>query len=125
MTDLETTMPRRYQRTRNVSSDIPTGAVYVGRPGRYGNPYRIGDPHPDDSHPMTREDVVQLFRRDIDEGLGHGSGMIDWGILERLAELRGRDVVCWCGLDELCHGDVWLEYSNRTREPRRFEYPVC
>jgi hypothetical protein len=118
-------LPRRYQRKRNVSGNIPVDAKYVGRPGRYGNPYRIGAPHPDDDRPMTREDVVELFRRDLDEGLGYGSGTIDWGTVERLAELRGHDVVCWCALDELCHGDVWLEYANRIREPRRSEYPVC
>lgn len=28
------------------------------------------------------------------------------------AELRGKDLACWCPLDEACHGDVLLEIAN-------------
>jgi hypothetical protein len=27
-------------------------------------------------------------------------------------ELRGKDLACWCALDEPCHGDVLLEIAN-------------
>ena len=29
-----------------------------------------------------------------------------------LAELRGKDLACWCGLDQPCHADVLLELAN-------------
>jgi hypothetical protein len=29
-----------------------------------------------------------------------------------LAPLRGRDLVCWCPLDQPCHADVLLEVAN-------------
>ena len=29
-----------------------------------------------------------------------------------LAELRGRDLACWCPLDQPCHADVLLELAN-------------
>jgi hypothetical protein len=29
------------------------------------------------------------------------------------AELRGKDLACWCRLDQACHADVLLELSNR------------
>lgn len=28
-------------------------------------------------------------------------------------ELRGKDLVCWCPLDQPCHADVLLELANR------------
>lgn len=27
-------------------------------------------------------------------------------------ELRGKDLCCWCPLDQLCHADVLLEIAN-------------
>ncbi len=30
-----------------------------------------------------------------------------------VAALRGRDLACWCRLDEPCHADVLLELANR------------
>ncbi len=33
---------------------------------------------------------------------------------EHIAELRGRDLACWCPLDGgPCHADVLLEWANR------------
>ena len=33
--------------------------------------------------------------------------------LDRIkAELRGRDLCCWCPLDQPCHADVLLEIAN-------------
>ena len=28
------------------------------------------------------------------------------------SELRGRDLACWCPLDQPCHADVLLELAN-------------
>ena len=29
-----------------------------------------------------------------------------------IQELRGRDLCCWCPLDQPCHADVLLELAN-------------
>jgi hypothetical protein len=36
-------------------------------------------------------------------------------------ELAGRDLACWCPLDQPCHADVLLELANpaKTTEPVR------
>jgi len=34
-------------------------------------------------------------------------------LLESLPELRGRDLGCYCRLDQECHADVLLELANR------------
>jgi hypothetical protein len=33
-------------------------------------------------------------------------------VMASLPELRGRDLACWCPLDEPCHADVLLEIVN-------------
>ena len=33
-------------------------------------------------------------------------------LAEWLAPLRGRDLACWCPLDQPCHADVLLELAN-------------
>ena len=33
-------------------------------------------------------------------------------VFDRLAELRGKDLACYCPLDEPCHADVLLELAN-------------
>jgi hypothetical protein len=31
---------------------------------------------------------------------------------DELDELRGKDLMCWCPLDQPCHADVLLEIAN-------------
>jgi hypothetical protein len=30
-----------------------------------------------------------------------------------LSELRGKNLACWCRLDQSCHADVLLELANK------------
>jgi len=77
---------------------IPPDAVYVGRPSKWGNPYRI---EPDIGN--TRELVIGAYREWlINQPL----------LLEQLSELRGKDLVCWCA-PKPCHADVLLEMANK------------
>lgn len=106
--------PVRVQRSRKKGSQqaSPNGLPirYCGRPGPLGNPFRVsnGDcTHPDcgpRSHPaITAAEAVECFR--------------DWFLhhpdLEKFkAELRGKNLSCWCPLDQPCHVDVILEIVN-------------
>ena len=51
---------------------------------------------------------VELFRRHLDD---HP----DLVVAAR-RELRGRDLMCWCPLDQPCHADVLLEIANAPEE---------
>lgn len=72
---------------------VPEGAVYVGRPTKWGNPFKIG---PDGG----RSEVISQYR--------------EWLATSGLdpTELRGKDLVCWCK-PLPCHADVLLELANR------------
>jgi hypothetical protein len=76
---------------------IPKGAVYVGRPTKWGNPFVIG-------RDGDRAEVIAKYADWLD-------GMIEAGRLD-LDELAGKDLVCWCA-PESCHADVLLELANR------------
>ena len=76
---------------------MPEGAVYVGRPTQWGNPVKFDWFVGFASHAQ----VVASYRvYAIECGL-------TW-----LAPLRGKDLVCWCPLDQACHADVLLELAN-------------
>jgi hypothetical protein len=78
------------------NSDGLPGAVYVGRPSKWGNPFVIGV-HGD------RAKVIELYERRL---LG------DQALLADLPELRGRNLACWCAPSP-CHADVLLRLANR------------
>src|SRR5688500_12012683 len=73
------------------------GAVYVGRPTRWGNPFAIGPT-------QSRSEAVARYR----------SWLTTQDELRAAArsELAGRDLVCWCPDGEPCHADVLLEVAN-------------
>lgn len=122
-------MPVRIQRKRSKAWRMPEGAIYVGRPSMWGNPFteanarEVGYISILDTPELTREFLTQCFRDWLtDAGTRRGR---DWwqgpesdrrksAIAGSLSELRGRDLCCWCPLDQPCHADVLLELANDT-----------
>jgi hypothetical protein len=94
--------PVRIQRRRTKGWRMPEGAVYVGRPTRWGNPWSMSSDKWSRSGATT---AAQMYRRRTEAQLARGE--ID------LSPLRGHDLVCWCPLDQPCHADVLLELANR------------
>ncbi|GAA0645836.1 DUF4326 domain-containing protein [Kutzneria viridogrisea] len=85
---------------------VPEGAVYVGRavPGLARSPY--ANPFRAERIPQGRADAVRQFRA----WLLHPD-QSDLLAAAR-AELAGRDLACWCPLDQPCHRTVLLELVN-------------
>jgi len=131
-------MPHRLQRRRAKGWRMPEGAIYVGRPTRWGNPWHVGDGEirivapmegpgagsfdTDDirwcdltlpgSAGLTAEMAVALYRDDL-ESILTDPDPESTEVVAALAELRGKDLVCWCPLNQPCHADVLLEVANR------------
>lgn len=99
-------MPDRVQRKRVKGWRMPEGAVYVGRPTKWGNPFVVG-PREDYGEVRTHADAARFF----DDWMRFPW---DWNLPKPpcVDELRGRDLVCWCPLDRPCHADVLLELAN-------------
>lgn len=90
-------MPHRIRLSRAAGWRKPEGAVVVARPTKWGNPHLSHDQ-------VTRAVAVQQYRETLQQ-------RPDLLRMAR-AELRGRDLACWCPLDQPCHADVLLEYAN-------------
>lgn len=86
---------------------MPQGAIYVGRPSRWGNPFRLDEAkigRQPTGEPWTPEHVrywYKLWLRDQP------------CLPEFLAPLRGHDLACWCPASAPCHADVLLQAANR------------
>lgn len=94
-------MSRRVKVTGDLfHGQVPIGAVYVGRaaPGLprspYANPYPVRTYGPAES--------LRLYRLHAES--------FDPAAVRR--DLAGRDLACWCALDQSCHADVLLELAN-------------
>ena len=89
--------------------NTPKDAVYVGRPTKWGNPFRVGDPdsiHPIEVNKMDRDWVVSRFDSWIHCDL-NAKPLYD----AAKVELKGKDLVCWCA-PKSCHADVLLRIAN-------------
>ncbi len=83
---------------------IPSDAVYIGRPSKWGNPFKLNDPSFPKGLSMLgkRRMAISKYREWL---LRNGE------LTKCLHELKGKDLVCWCA-PLPCHGDVLLELAN-------------
>lgn len=118
--------PQRIQRARTRGWRMPMGAVYVGRPTQWGNPFTIRKlPWPPyrTAHEVRYDDS---WFGDFDDQLSAQEGaalmfeaaLRDGSLLITPAEvrrkLRGRDLSCWCRVGDPCHADVLLDVANEA-----------
>ena len=74
---------------------VPQGAVYIGRPSIWGNPFVIGKDG-------SRDDVIAKYAAYI---------RARPELMKQLHKLAGKDLICWCA-PARCHGDVLVELAN-------------
>jgi hypothetical protein len=107
-------MPTRIQRQRTKGWRMGS-AIYVGRPTKWGNPFIVGRSYAiaeDDMSPVDGGETAEISC--ADDAVEAYRGWIGSWFCDDLdpAELRGRDLCCWCPLDQPCHADVLLELAN-------------
>ena len=79
---------------------MPPNTIYVGRPSRWGNPFKIG------VH-GNREEVLCKYRTWLTQVLVENPNFLE--------PLRGKSLACFCTTDEPCHADILLELANSTK----------
>lgn len=107
---------------------MPPNTVKVDRTTKWGNPFVVHtDRGPSGRRwPMTPEVAVASFRRMIArEGawwpvpLPWPKGKLPAGypttVDDVRRELRGKNLACWCALDQPCHADVLLKIANSEK----------
>lgn len=113
--------PKRIKRERKQGWRKPADAITITRPGRYGNPYRVirkhggwhvvvSEPHEDDLDLGRFNTKLEAAKFSI-KHFKKLARSPEWK--ERIKELRGKDLCCWCDLDAPSHGDVLIELANQ------------
>jgi hypothetical protein len=94
--------PHRIMRRRTKNWKLPPNTVYVGRPTVWGNPFVV-DSELIGGEKLTVEKSIALYRQYAREAFNDR---------DLRACLRGKNLACWCPLDQPCHADVLLEMAN-------------
>lgn len=98
------TEPVRIQLQRTKGWRMPHNTVKVDRTTKWGNRYRVGEKYYSGKGWKKIKDAamaVDLYRH----------RELRWRT--DLAQLRGKNLACWCKPGEPCHADVLLELANR------------
>jgi hypothetical protein len=104
--------PIRIQRKRTKGWKMPPDTIYVGRPTVWGNSFVVGSPFVRkkmqagggeiSGNTTSANDAVHFYRRFL---------TLELRIAARI-HLRGKNLACWCPLDQPRHADVLLELAN-------------
>lgn len=106
--------------------------MYVGRPTKWGNPWHVV---PVRDHRFPWGDAADVVHKVTGSSVGRferytrtrATGAPYWAmrayqrdltaeqIGDARRELAGRDLVCWCRVDQPCHADVLLRLANEPR----------
>lgn len=115
---------KRIQRKRTKGWRMPENAKYVGRPTKWGNPFRLT---PDGfiqcystngkildpwimwsySNGFETKDIVELYGLWLKGDLKTKAPYLPTP--PSIDELKGKDLACFCSLSEPCHVDAILE----------------
>lgn len=90
-------MPERVQRKRTAGWTMPENTIYVGRPTKWGNPYRVGY--------YSLQEAVTKYECWLAEMVAKYPKFLE--------PLRGKNLACWCPLWQLCHTDILLREANK------------
>lgn len=93
-------MPRVLNKKRD---QIPSGAIYVGRPTKWGNPFT----HLDYGKGIYKVNTVEEAVRCYEGWIRHQPEL-----LSSLQELKGKDLVCWCAPGP-CHANILIKLANQ------------
>ena len=133
--------PHRVQLRRTKGWRMPPGTVSVARPTIWGNPARIvrtgmlplGDETDEEPGVASLVGPWACLKSRPDAPMSGWwfatraeavAKAVDWyrfvatepfikaPFRARIPELRGKNLACWCPLDQPCHADVLLELAN-------------
>ncbi|HUX57116.1 MAG TPA: DUF4326 domain-containing protein [Bacteroidales bacterium] len=112
-------IPKRIQRKRTKGWKMPENTIYVGRPSKWGNPFKV-------TKEITQEKSVEMYKECIlNNAMGYaychkydnlfGSEVFKYfyWISTNIHKLKGANLSCWCKLSEKCHTDILLELANK------------
>ena len=76
--------------------------VYIGRPGKWGNPYSHKEGTLAEFKVANRAEALEKYEKYLLENKT---------LYNSLIELKGKTLGCWC-FPLKCHGDILAKWSN-------------
>lgn len=128
-----TTQPVRVQRKSTKGWRMPDNTTHVGAGSSWANPFKVGEKYPcienvglsrigvrfylgEETVIEDREEAVRRFY-DLLLPVINREVLPPYLTVEDVrAELAGKNLACWCPLDEPCHADVLLEIANQKEK---------
>jgi hypothetical protein len=97
---------------------MPPNTIYVGRPTKWGNPFKVGDVVKNHFGAEFKIETVEgsincyknLILIKLNPGFIFGQELI---MKADLSELKGKDLACFCKEGQPCHADILLELANK------------
>ncbi len=77
---------------------MPPNTVNVARPSPYGN-------------------YAGPTKADFDADIAAMSNADRAFFMDKVKQLRGKNLACWCAPDRPCHADTYLELANAPEAP--------
>lgn len=106
--------PKRVQLSRRKGWRMPENTMKVDRSTKWGNPFVVGQDG-------TRAECVKFLGLLLAGNLclttkATPDAQIAYRamVIRDRAELRGKNLACWCPLDAPCHADVLLQLRQET-----------
>ena len=110
---------KRIQRKRVKGWKMPENTVYVGRPTKWGNPFRVEEDSAgvfavvsDDDFVLyssfNKKDCLNVCLENYKEHISHEHNL---GIIN-IENLKGKNLACFCKEGEPCHADILLKLAN-------------
>lgn len=102
-------MPERIQRKRTKGYRMPPNTVSVTRPGIFGNPFTAAECR-------DAEQAVWLYSQWMNSNgrFADYKPLLRAYVQNQLGRLRGKNLACFCPLNQPCHADVLLEIANHS-----------
>ncbi len=124
-------VPDRIQLSRKKGWKMPENTVKVARPGPWGNPFRVGghfmvgDPGNGGAFRMSwcesyaPEPPKFTLIEDAAMAVEFYKRLLANGYIKDFSPLFGKNLACWCPLDQPCHADVLLERAENQMRDRK------
>ena len=111
---------KRIQRKRTKGYKMPDNCKYVGRPTKWGNPFRVEYLGAEEAVKRYKECILNnamcyYYLDEIEASIQFDR--FKW-IADNLEQLRGLDLACFCSIVDKkdvytpCHADILLSLSN-------------
>lgn len=140
---IQSTKAIRIQRKCTKGWKMPPNTLYVGRGSKWENPFRVVQYHDkkwaiktDGSERYTTilinnthatyntkedatKDAIKCYALSLTPYThDNGDNLIDFYLSIAQVEhisyyLKGKNLACWCGINEMCHADILLDIANK------------